>query len=102
MQASVVAHRMQHWDVYRKWNECLFQECYKAYWDGRGGTQDPSEHWYTGELGFFDFYIIPLVQKLKDCGAFGVTSDEYLIYAVRNHQEWMECGHVKKTACGRL
>lgn len=28
--------------------------------------------------GFFDFYIIPLAKKLKDCGVFEVSSDEYL------------------------
>jgi hypothetical protein len=28
------------------------------------------------EIGFFDFYIIPLAKKLKDCGVFGVSSDE--------------------------
>jgi hypothetical protein len=37
---------------------------------------DPSENWYQGEIGF-DFYIIP-VAKLKDCGVFGVSSDEEL------------------------
>jgi len=39
-------------------------------------------------LGFFDFYIIPLTQKLKDCGVFGVSSDEYLNYAKKNREEW--------------
>ncbi|CAB9529255.1 Guanylate cyclase (Partial), partial [Seminavis robusta] len=35
IQASDVAHTMQHWHIYRKWNERLFQECYRAYKDGR-------------------------------------------------------------------
>jgi hypothetical protein len=26
--------------------------------------------------------------KLKDCGIFGVSSQEYLSYAIRNRQEW--------------
>ena len=42
----------------------FFMECYKAYKDGRAET-DPSESWYKGEMGFFDFYIIPLTQKKK-------------------------------------
>ena len=50
--------------------------------------QDPSLTWYEGELGFFVFYIIPLAKKLKDCGIFGVSSDEYLNYAIKNHAEW--------------
>jgi len=49
-------------------------------------------NWYDGELGFFDHYIIPLAKKLKDCGVFGVSSDEYLNYAVENRSEWAEKG----------
>ena len=52
----------------------------------------PVENWYKGEIGFFDFYIIPLAKKLKDCGIFGVSSDEYLNYAIKNRQEWEDKG----------
>jgi hypothetical protein len=45
-----------------------------------------------GEIRFFDYYIIPLAQKLKCCGAFGVSSDEYLTYASQNCAEWEEKG----------
>ena len=78
---------MQHWHVYLKWNERLFHEMYNAYLEGRA-ENDPSETWYQGELGFYDFYIIPLAKKLKDCGVFGVASDEYLNYATANRTEW--------------
>ena len=44
--------------------------------------------YFKGELGFFDFYIIPLAKKLKECGVFGVSSDEYLTYATQNRNEW--------------
>ena len=77
--------------VYRKWNEKFFRECYQAFLDGRAET-DPSLNWYKGELGFFDFYIIPLARKLKKCGVFGVSSDEYLNYALKNRQEWEDRG----------
>jgi hypothetical protein len=43
---------------------------------------------FQGEIGFFDFYIIPLAKKLKECGVFGVSSDEYLQYAIENRREW--------------
>ena len=92
IQASDVAHTMQHWHVYKKWNGKLFQEMSKAYRDGRA-MSDPAESWYKGELGFFDFYIIPLAKKLKECGVFGVSSDEYLQYAMSNRKEWEEKGH---------
>jgi hypothetical protein len=54
--------------------------------------KDPSEEWYQGEIGFFDFYVIPLAKKLKDCGVFGVSSDEYLNYALSNRKEWESKG----------
>lgn len=71
IQASDVAHTMQHWIVFRKvrtcvdstlpytsqlplqWNERLFAEMYKAFVEGRS-EKDPSGSWYEGELGFFD------------------------------------------------
>jgi hypothetical protein len=87
IQASDVAHTMQHWHIYRKWNERFFLECYEAYKNGRS-DKNPADGWYEGEMGFYDFYIIPLAKKLKDCGVFGVSSDEYLNYAIRNRQEW--------------
>ncbi|CAB9517732.1 calmodulin-dependent 3',5'-cyclic nucleotide phosphodiesterase 1C [Seminavis robusta] len=65
----------------------LFEELYVAYLKGRM-DKDPATFWYQGEFGFFDFYIIPLTQKLKDCGVFGVSSDEYLNYAKKNREEW--------------
>ena len=91
IQASDVSHTMQHWNVYSKWNERLFREMYQAYKDGRA-AKDPSEFWYKGEIGFFTFYIIPLTKKLKECGVFGVSSDEYLNYAEQNLAEWKSKG----------
>jgi hypothetical protein len=91
IQASDVAHTMQHWHIYREWNENLFREMYLAYKQGRA-EKDPSEFWYKGEMGFFDFYIIPLAKKLADCGVFGVSSFEYLNYAEVNRQEWEKKG----------
>ena len=87
IQASDVAHTMQHWHVFCKWNEKLYQEMYGAYLSGRS-NKDPSIDWYESEIGFFDHYIIPLARKLKECGVFGVSSDEYLQYALANRQEW--------------
>jgi class 3 adenylate cyclase len=91
IQASDIAHTMQHWHVYLKWNERLFNEMHEAYLAGRA-DKDPSEGWYQGELGFFDFYVIPLAKKLKDCGVFGVSSAEYLNCARENRAQWEEHG----------
>lgn len=91
IQASDVSHTMQHWHIYRKWNERLFKEMWIAFKQGRMG-KSPADFWYKGELGFFDNYIIPLAKKLKECNVFGVSSDECLNYAMRNRQEWEERG----------
>jgi hypothetical protein len=79
---------MQHWNVYKKWNERLFQEMFSAYDNSGRAAKDPSEGWYKGELWFFDNYIIPLAQKLEECGVFGMSSDECLNYSLANRKEW--------------
>jgi hypothetical protein len=91
IQASDVAHTMQHWHIYQKWNERLFAEMTEAFKKERMGN-NPADGWYKGELGFFDNYIIPLAKKLKECGVFGVSSDEYLNYALENRREWASKG----------
>eukprot|EP00980_Cylindrotheca_fusiformis_P022881 scaffold9858_cov84-Cylindrotheca_fusiformis.AAC.1 len=91
IQASDVAHTMQHWYIYIKWNERFFMECYRAYNEGRADS-DPSTNWYKAEIGFFDHYVIPLARKLQSCGVFGVSSDEYLNYATANRDEWVREG----------
>jgi hypothetical protein len=50
--------------------------------------KNPLDFWYSGELSFFDHYVIPLAKKLKECNAFGVSCDEFLNYAEANRGEW--------------
>jgi len=93
IQASDVCHTMQHWDVYKEWNEKFFFELYSTYKNGRASKNiDPSIGWYKGEIGFFDFYVIPIAKKLDKCGVFGVSSHEYLDYARANRDEWVRRG----------
>jgi hypothetical protein len=87
IQASDVAHTMQHWHIYQKWNKRLFDERYAAYLAGRE-PDDPSISWHKGEIWFFDNYVIPLAKKLEECHVFGVSCDEYLTYALENRHEW--------------
>mmetsp|Transcript_20032 Transcript_20032/g.35262 ORF Transcript_20032/g.35262 Transcript_20032/m.35262 type:complete len:1107 (-) Transcript_20032:235-3555(-) len=87
IQTSDIIHTMQHWHIYRKWNERLFNEMYEAFKAGRMG-KNPAEFWYKGEIGFFQFYVIPLARKIGECGVFGVSSDEFLKYAQANLKEW--------------
>jgi hypothetical protein len=67
IQASDVSHTMQHWHICRKWNEKLFNKMYHAYRAGRA-EKNPADFWYEGELGFFDFYVIPLAKKIEKLG----------------------------------
>jgi 3'5'-cyclic nucleotide phosphodiesterase len=93
IQASDVVHTMQHWKVYQKWNKRLFMELYAAYQQGHS-KKSPVDGWYDGELWFFDHYIIPLAKKLRICGVFGVSCDEFLDYAIDNRFEWEKKGSV--------
>ena len=85
IQASDVSHTMQPFSVYVEWNERLFAELWKAYQEGRSSV-DPSKFWFKGEIGFFDFYIIPLVEELEECKVFGSSSKEFLNHAKANRQ----------------
>lgn len=66
-------------------------EMYLAYLQGRMAN-NPTDKWYEGEISFFDFYVIPLARKLKDCRVFGVSSDECLDFALQNREEWASKG----------
>jgi hypothetical protein len=87
LQASDVAPTMQHWHVYQKWNQRLFEERYIAFVLGNE-EEDPSTTWYQGELSFFDNYVIPLARNLEESHVFGVSCDDYLAYALENRREW--------------
>jgi hypothetical protein len=91
IQVSDVAHTMQHWHIYRRWNERLFHEMHESFTKG-GVIVDPAANWYIGELGFFDYYLIPLAMKLKECGVFGASGYEYISYVLKNKKEWERKG----------
>lgn len=91
IQVADVSHTMSSFSMYSKWNHRLYKEMYQAYKNGRAES-DPTDTWYKGEFGFFDFYLIPLAKKLKECGIFGESGEEYLNNAVRNRKMWEERG----------
>ena len=64
IQASDVSHTMQHWHVFRKWNQALFEEMYEAYRTGRA-EKNPVEFWYQSEIGFFLFLHNPTGQEIE-------------------------------------
>jgi len=91
IQVANVAHTMQHWTVYRRWNERLFEEMYTAYMNGRASF-DPTAIWYRSELAFLEYYVIPLAKKMDECGVFGPSGDQYMSHAVANRNEWEKTG----------
>ena len=88
IQASDVSHTMQHWHIFRQWNQNLFLESYKAYQGGRAGGKNPAEGWFESEIGFFKFYVIPLAERVKQSRACGHLGEELYQYACNNVQEW--------------
>ena len=72
---------------FRRWNERLFEEMYGAFDNGRT-RKDPSIDWYQGEIWFFDNCVIPLAQRIKDVGVFGVQGEDCLRNAISNKKEW--------------
>jgi 3'5'-cyclic nucleotide phosphodiesterase len=92
MQAADVAHTMQSWNTFREWNERLFAEVYKAFEEGRADT-NPANSWYRGEMDFLDYYILPMIEKLRVCGVLSTERiDEYSRNATINRKEWEKRG----------
>ena len=91
INAADVAHTMQSFQVFVKWNKRLFRELYVAHMVGRLSF-DPCENWYTNQIGFFNHYILPLTQKMKDCGVFGHTGSVFEYFATENKERWIKEG----------
>jgi hypothetical protein len=53
IQASDIAHTMQHWLTYQKFNARLFEERYLAWVNGHAGEKNPAVGWPGGEIWFF-------------------------------------------------
>eukprot|EP00980_Cylindrotheca_fusiformis_P023043 scaffold10069_cov69-Cylindrotheca_fusiformis.AAC.12 len=87
LQTSDVCHTMQSWEIYREWNEGLFNEMYAAFQDGRA-EKDPSESWYQRELWFFDNWVLPLVHSLKRSGVLNIICEQLLEQASHNRLRW--------------
>jgi hypothetical protein len=92
IQMADVSHTMQRWSVYHRWNEHLFQEMLAAYHDDRAAF-DPTETWYQGEIGFFDYYVIPLATRMTETGVFGEVGATFVSNANNNRSNWEMIGH---------
>jgi hypothetical protein len=91
IQAADVGHTMQSWAVFKKWNEKLYYELWAAQVQCRG--PDCLGQWFEGQISFFDKYIFPLAQRLKQCGVFGSLGSLFYENASLNRERWMIEGY---------
>ena len=91
MMSSDIGHTVQHWHTFKRWNERLYFEWYEAFLEGRLAA-DPTATWYQEEIKFFDSIVIPMTNKLKDCGVFGMAGEEAVRCALSNRKEWVVNG----------
>ena len=91
MQAADISHTIQHWQTFNKFNERLFSERFTAFMNGDEPC-DPSATWYEEVLAHFDDTVIPLAEKLRSCGVFGSTGEEFMRWAQQNRSEWSAKG----------
>lgn len=90
IQAADVAHSMQSWEVFMKWNTKLYDELWAAKLKGRG--PDVSANWFKGQMGFFDHYILPLAKRLEQSGVFGKSGEIFAKNLEKNRTRWLEEG----------
>uniref|UniRef100_A0A7S1BMB6 Phosphodiesterase n=1 Tax=Corethron hystrix TaxID=216773 RepID=A0A7S1BMB6_9STRA len=65
MQTADIAHTMQDWKNFLKWNYRLYKELMNCH--RQGFMHNPSQHWSQGEIGFFEGYVIPLATRTEFC-----------------------------------
>lgn len=91
MNVADVAHTMQSFRVFVKWNKRLFKELYVAHLSNRLSF-NPENSWYQNQIGFFSHFILPLTQKMKRCGIFGSTGSVFEYFAMENKKRWTNEG----------
>jgi hypothetical protein len=92
MMAADVAHNLQGWDHMVKWSDRLYMELRKAHVAGRGG--DPKGNWFENQIGFLDFYLLPMARRLEDTKVFGdATGEAFPNIVINNRDRWMTDGY---------
>lgn len=91
LKAADVAHNLQGFDEMAKWSNRLFLELRRAYVDGRGDS--PQNGWFQNQIGFLDFYLLPLARKLDDMGVFGDAKGAiFAVNVEENRERWTREG----------
>jgi hypothetical protein len=97
IQAADVAHSMQSWSIFLKWNMKLYKELWAAKLVGRGPNF--SETWFKEQLSFFDNYVTSVAKRLQQCGVFGDYGSLLLQNLRHNRAKWLVEG---KDVCEQM
>jgi len=91
IKSADVAHNLQGFEQMAKWSDCLYLELRKAFIEEKG--EDPMNGWFNNQIGFLDFYLLPLARMLDDTGAFGDTRGAVFASMVEtNRKRWTKEG----------
>lgn len=82
IQASDIAHALQHWHIFSEWNERMFHEEHDP--NAAILLENPAATWYQRHLSFLNTVAFPLANQLRD----HALGEEFLICALENHREW--------------
>ena len=91
LNVADVAHSMQSWELFLFWNRNLFEELYDAFSHGRI-KNDPRNGWYGNQLNFYNFYVIPLAEKMQKVGVFGSVGGCFVKNALSIRDQWRREG----------
>jgi hypothetical protein len=92
VQAADVAHTMQPFEMFIRWNYRLYKEQQALHASYLLPT-NPSDNWPTSNIGFFDFYVEPLAARL--CHLSSSDLDELSMlskYTKQNRDRWSKYG----------
>ena len=117
LTAADVSHNLQGWGQMVKWSNCLYLELQRALLSGRG--TDPQPNWFQNQvrsmclafdknsiptvspfssripaqIGFLEFYLLPLANRLDETGVFGgFVGKQFAITVLANRDRWVKEG----------
>jgi len=93
IQIADIAHNVQSWEVFLLFNYRLLEELYSCH--KSGWMNDATKNWYTGQIQFFDEYVVPLCIRFQKCGrvySLNNNCDICLEGALRNRTRWLKEG----------
>jgi hypothetical protein len=87
VSAADVSQNLQGYDQMCKWAGRLYCELRKAFMEGRG--VDPKPNWVQNQIGFLQFYLAPLSQRLNATGAYGPLGSIFGEVVQKSHDRWL-------------